>query len=108
MDQRIIAPIHVPFAGRENPIPELLLILAFEPRGPEQSVSHQVTILRCDGTSAAEVPKAIRLLCSCAGQLGLKSFAARAATFFCGSMRVARFLPSGPCETPTRLLMTKS
>src|SRR5205814_10455947 len=59
-----------PFAGRSNPISERLLILASDSSLPEQSVSHQVTIHRCDGTSPAEWPTAIQHLCSFAGQLG--------------------------------------
>ncbi len=33
-------------------------------------MSHQVTIVLCDGTSAAESPKAFEHLCSFAGQFG--------------------------------------
>ena len=44
------------------------MVLGAAAPDPEQAVSHQVTILLCDGTSAAESPEAI--LCSCAGQLG--------------------------------------
>ena len=77
--------IHVPFAGRSNPISERLAVLAADSSLPEQSVSHQVTIHLCDGTSAAESPKAIRHLCSCAGQLGqARSEAARIARISTG------------------------
>src|SRR6266699_215443 len=62
--------IHVPFAGRSNPISERLAVWSVQSADPEQAVSHRVTILLCDGTSAAESPKAIQHLCSFAGQLG--------------------------------------
>src|SRR5205823_1206721 len=62
--------IHVPFAGRSNPICERLVVLDSDSYLPEQSVSHQVTILLCDGTQAAQLPKAIQHLCSFAGQFG--------------------------------------
>src|SRR6266699_5046116 len=62
--------IHVPFAGRSNPISERLAVWSVQSADPEQAVSHRVTILLCDGTSAAESPKAIQHLCSFARQLG--------------------------------------
>ena len=65
--------IHVPFAGRSNPISERLVMLAAGSALPEQSEFHYVTILLCDGMSAAVSPKAIKHLCSFAGQLGLQS-----------------------------------
>src|SRR5882724_4861978 len=48
-------PIHVPFAGRRNPISERLAVLANKLSDSEKAVSHQVTILLCDGTSDAEL-----------------------------------------------------
>ena len=61
---------HVPFAGRRNPISERRVVLSSDWSPPEQAVSDRVTIVQCDGTSAAESPKAIQHLCSFAGQLG--------------------------------------
>src|SRR5438046_2842177 len=60
--QPLMGAIHVPFAGRSNPISERLVVLIAESPGSEKAVFHQVTIVRCDGTSAAESPKAIRHL----------------------------------------------
>ena len=45
-------------------------MLAAESADLEQAASHQVTILLCDGTQAAQLPKAIQHLCSFAGQFG--------------------------------------
>src|ERR1041384_6663806 len=64
------SPIHVPFAGRSNPISERPVELASALSLPEQSVSHQVTIFLCDGIWTALSPKPIQHPCRFAGQLG--------------------------------------
>src|SRR6266511_3293439 len=66
----ILVWIHIPLAGRRNPISERLLVLANDALAPQQPASHQVTILRSNGTSAADSPSAIRLLCRPVGQFG--------------------------------------
>jgi hypothetical protein len=44
----------VPIAGRTNPISERLADFTSQSADPEQAESHQVAIVRCNGTSSAQ------------------------------------------------------